>query len=40
MNTSFNVMAKPIVHSVEDAIAVFMTTGMDVLIIEDRIYLK
>ncbi|MEH1787269.1 MAG: carbamoyltransferase C-terminal domain-containing protein [Nostoc sp.] len=40
LNTSFNVMGKPIVHSVEDAIAVFMTTGMDVLIIEDRIYLK
>lgn len=40
LNTSFNVMGKPIVHTVEDAIAVFMTTGMDVLVIEDRIYLK
>lgn len=35
LNTSFNVMGKPIVHSVEDAIAVFSTSGLDALAIED-----
>ena len=40
LNTSFNVMGKPIIHSVEDAVAVFMTTGMDILVIEDHIYSK
>lgn len=35
LNTSLNVMGKPIVHSVEDAIALFYTTGVDVLVIED-----
>jgi carbamoyltransferase len=35
LNTSFNVMGKPIAHSVEDAIAVFFTTGLDALFIED-----
>lgn len=29
LNTSFNIMGKPIVHSVEDALAVLMTTGLD-----------
>ncbi|MBN8194741.1 hypothetical protein JI667_21825, partial [Bacillus sp. NTK074B] len=29
LNTSFNVMGKPIIHSVEDALSVFMTTGLD-----------
>jgi carbamoyltransferase len=40
LNTSFNVMGKPIVHSVEDAVAVFMTTGLDVLVIEDLMLTK
>lgn len=40
LNTSFNVMSKPIIHSVEDAIAVFMTSGLDALVIEDNIYVK
>jgi carbamoyltransferase len=40
LNTSFNVMGKPIVHSVEDAVAVFMTTGLDVLVIEDYLFEK
>lgn len=40
LNTSFNVMGKPIVHSVEDAVAVFMTTGLDVLVIEDLMFSK
>jgi len=40
LNTSFNVMGKPIVHSVEDAVAVFFTSGLDLLVIEDRIFDK
>ena len=40
LNTSFNVMGKPIVHSVEDAVSVFMTTGLDVLVIEDFLFEK
>ncbi|PCJ04795.1 MAG: hypothetical protein COB16_17530 [Rhodobacteraceae bacterium] len=30
LNTSFNIMGKPIIHSVEDALAAFMTSGLDV----------
>ena len=33
LNTSFNVMGKPIVHSVQDAITVFYTSGLDLLVI-------
>lgn len=33
LNTSFNVMGKPIVHTAQDAIAVFFTTGLDHLVI-------
>ncbi|WP_370209110.1 carbamoyltransferase family protein [Pararhodobacter marinus] len=40
LNTSFNVMGKPIVHSVEDALAVFMTTGLDAVLIEDTLIEK
>jgi carbamoyltransferase len=40
LNTSFNIMGKPIAHSVEDCIAVFFTSGMDVLIIGDQIIEK
>lgn len=35
LNTSFNVMGKPMVHSVEDAAAVFATSGLDALWIGD-----
>ena len=35
LNTSLNVMGKPIVHSTEDALALFHTTGLDVLVVED-----
>lgn len=35
LNTSFNVMGKPIIHSVEDAVAVFHTSGLDALVLED-----
>lgn len=34
LNTSLNVMGKPIVHSVEDALGLFFTTGLDALVIE------
>jgi carbamoyltransferase len=40
LNTSFNVMGKPIIHSLEDAIAVFYTTGLDALVIEDIVIEK
>lgn len=40
LNTSFNVMGKPIVHSVEDAVAVFKTSGLDLLVIDNVIFLK
>lgn len=40
LNTSFNIMGKPIIHSVEDAVSVFHTTGLDVLVIEDVIIEK
>jgi len=40
LNTSFNIMGKPIIHSVEDAISVFYTTGLDVLVIEDYLIEK
>lgn len=35
LNTSFNIMGKPIVHSVEDALAVYMTSGLDAVLIGD-----
>lgn len=40
LNTSFNVMGKPIIHSVEDAVAVFQTSGLDAVIIEDLLLEK
>ncbi|MGZ8096764.1 MAG: carbamoyltransferase family protein [Methylosarcina sp.] len=40
LNTSFNVMGKPLVHTLEDAIAVFLTTGLDVLVINDYLISK
>ncbi|SIO84436.1 carbamoyltransferase C-terminal domain-containing protein [Nocardiopsis sp. JB363] len=40
LNTSFNVMKKPIVHSVEDMVAVFHTSGLDVLVIGDTVFEK
>ncbi len=35
LNTSFNVMGKPIIHTVEDALAVFHTSGLDILVMGD-----
>ncbi len=40
LNTSFNVMGKPMVHSVEDAVAVFMTGDLDILVIGDWLFAK
>ncbi len=40
LNTSFNIMGKPLVHSLEDALAVFMTTGLDVLVVNDYLISK
>jgi carbamoyltransferase len=40
LNTSFNVMGKPIIHSVQDAVSVFYTTGLDVLVVEDVVIEK
>jgi len=40
LNTSLNVMGKPIIHSVEDALSVFYTTGLDALVIEDYLIEK
>jgi len=40
LNTSFNIMGKPIMHSVEDAVGVFLTTGLDALIINDTLFFK
>jgi carbamoyltransferase len=35
LNTSFNVMEKPISHSVEDVLAVFHSCGLDAVFLED-----
>lgn len=35
LNTSLNIMGKPIIHSVEDAMGLFYTTGLDALVIGD-----
>jgi carbamoyltransferase len=40
LNTSFNVMGRPIMHSVEDAISLFFTTGLDALIMGDYLLTK
>ncbi|MCI0655419.1 MAG: nodulation protein nolNO [Methylococcaceae bacterium] len=40
LNTSFNVMGKPIIHTVEDALGVFLTTGLDALVIGDYLLSK
>lgn len=40
LNTSLNVMGKPIIHSLEDALSTFYTVGLDALIIEDYLIEK
>jgi carbamoyltransferase len=40
LNTSFNVMGKPIIHSMEDAISVYLFSGLDVLVVGDLVFQK
>lgn len=40
LNTSFNVRGKPIIHTVEDALAVFYTSDLDALVIGDQLLEK
>lgn len=40
LNTSFNIMGKPLVHSLDDAIAVFLSTGLDALVVNDYLIQK
>jgi carbamoyltransferase len=40
LNTSFNIMGKPIMHSLEDALGLFYTTGLDALVVEDYLAVK
>ncbi|RDJ21673.1 carbamoyltransferase [Bosea caraganae] len=40
LNTSFNIMGKPILHSTEDAILMFYTSGLDALVVEDWLLVK
>lgn len=40
LNTSFNIMGKPILHSAEDAILMFYTSGLDALVVEDWLLVK
>ena len=40
LNTSYNVMGKPIVHSIEDALTVLYTTGLDRAVIDNCIISK
>lgn len=40
LNTSLNIMGKPIAHSIEDVLGLFFTTGLDALVIEDYLLEK
>lgn len=40
INTSFNVRGEPIVCSPKEAYQCFMNTGMDILVLQDHIYVK
>jgi carbamoyltransferase len=40
LNTSLNIMGKPIAHSVEDGLALFCSTGLDALFIDDVLITK
>lgn len=40
LNTSFNVMGKPIIHSFNDALTVFFNSGLDALVVNDYIIYK
>lgn len=40
LNTSFNIMGKPLVHSLDDALSVFLMTGLDALVVNDYLICK
>jgi carbamoyltransferase len=40
LHTSFNAVGKPMVHSVEDAVSIFVTTGIDLLVVGDTVFTK
>jgi carbamoyltransferase len=40
LNTSFNIMGKPLVHSLEDCLGVFLMTGLDALVVNDYLITK
>ena len=40
LNTSFNIMGRPIPHSAADAILMFHTTGLDAVVVEDALLVK
>lgn len=40
LNTSLNVMGKPLVHSLEDALCLLLTTDLDVLVVNDYLISK
>jgi carbamoyltransferase len=39
-NTSFNIMGKPIVDCIDDALAVLCSTGLDAVLVEDFLVRK
>lgn len=40
LNTSFNVMGEPIVETPDDALWCFLATGLDFVVVEDRLFVK
>ena len=40
LNTSFNIMGKPLVHSLEDALSVLMCSGLDAIVVNDYLIAK
>ena len=40
LNTSFNVKGEPIVETPSDAVRCFLTTGIDYLVLHDRLIAK
>lgn len=40
LNTSFNVMGRPMVHDIEDALGVFFTSDLDLLVLGDTVFRK
>jgi carbamoyltransferase len=40
LNTSFNIMGRPLVHSTEDALGMFFTSGLDALVLHNLVIEK